>query len=214
MDEYCAKTCQAWKLKYQAFRLKPDEFYELASTNAATNKIVDFERFEGYVTFIVPLARMCRKSKDPKVPSAKQIFEQLEHIKQVYKYSVEVLVFPYDHPREKGHDQTNNDDDDDDDDAYSFDCTEFNTLMQQQNRNIYVFQKSHLTRKSRGGKQLDKVFQLLLERLNLKEFNFETQFYFILQPDGMNAFYHFGLGLEDMQDIIGHSVKTLGGREL
>ena len=64
---------------------------------------------------------MCNTQPDAITP--KTVFDSIEHIKHVYPYSVEVLVFPYEHP-DVNYDII--------DDEY-FDCTEFETLVKNMN---------------------------------------------------------------------------------
>ena len=186
-------------------------FLQNSPTEMAKKSKIHFDQFEGYVTLILPLAKMCSKdnNKDTTV-SPQSVFESIERLAQVYPHAVEVLVFPYKHP-DITYDQT-------------MDCNDFDTIIQnsnnkyrKKNRNIYVMDEVNLNQNDDDRKksaQVHPVFQLFLDALDFKKFVFDTQFYFIVKPDGIDGSYHYGKSLLDMQDEITIAVKDLGQKEL
>jgi hypothetical protein len=200
MKEHCALTCTKWTqqtLQYKPFLLAEDAFFNLSATLAATNKKLSFDRLEGYVTLIIPLAKMCNTTSTAVSP--KQVFQSIEHIKTVYPYSVEILVFPYEHP-EADYDLYDQDD--------NFDCTEFETLVKQKGRdsNIHVMKESDLRR--------NPVFQLFYFAMNINPYkkddlDWNTQFYFVVRPNGVNGSYEYGKSLLEIQDTLAVALKDL-----
>lgn len=149
-----------------------------------------------------------KNDNSPKV-APESVFESIERLAQVYPHAVEVLVFPYKHPN-VNYDQ-------------HLDCKEFDTIIQttnekykkmKQHRNIHVMQEVNLKQNDEKQSRVHPVFQLFLKLLKFQEFVFDTQFYFIVKPDGIDASYHYGKSLLDMQDELGIAVKDLGQREL
>ena len=66
-----------------------DDFYQLTATDA-NGKVISMEQFEGYVTVIVNVARICDYTEI--------FYNTLEHMKSIYPYALEILAFPFNNP--------------------------------------------------------------------------------------------------------------------
>jgi len=66
-----------------------DDFYQLSATDAK-GKVVSMENFEGYVTVIVNVARICDYTE--------LFYNTLEHMHGIYPYALEILAFPFNSP--------------------------------------------------------------------------------------------------------------------
>ena len=186
MKQTCAKTCHKWAqktLKYQSFELEEDAFYELSAISAATGKHITFDRFEGYITLIIPLAKMCTNNSDV---TPQSVFDSIVRLKQLNPYAVEVLVFPYEHPK-VNYDES--------------DCDDFEALVKQEDRNILVMEESNL--------KSNPVFQFFLKALDMDDYVSDTQFYLLVNPNGISGSYEYGKSLLDMHDVLRIAMKEL-----
>lgn len=66
-----------------------DDFYQLSATDAK-GKVLSMENFEGYVTVIVNVARLCDYTE--------LFYNTLEHMHGIYPYALEILAFPFNSP--------------------------------------------------------------------------------------------------------------------
>mmetsp|Transcript_4173 Transcript_4173/g.8731 ORF Transcript_4173/g.8731 Transcript_4173/m.8731 type:complete len:231 (+) Transcript_4173:33-725(+) len=66
-----------------------DDFYQLSATDA-NGKVVSMENFEGYVTVIVNVARLCDYTE--------LFYNTLEHMQGIYPWAVQIIAFPFDSP--------------------------------------------------------------------------------------------------------------------
>lgn len=211
MKVHCRSTCNKWtheQLKYKPFTLPEDAFYNLSSKTASTKpKTIHYDRFEGYVTLIIPLAKICtsKNNGSSNKVSPIDVFDKIEHLKQTYLYSVEVVVFPFIHP---SMDRGDNDDDEYDDNV---DCTEFESLSKQSShRKMIIMEESS----SLSELQSLPLFKLFLQALDLDGFPVDDTFYFIVKADGLNGTYEYGKSLFDIQDGLEVALKDLDPKEL
>ncbi len=192
MQENCSKSCLVWtqeQLQYKPVPLE-NSFYDLSATIAGTKSDINFERFEGYFTLIVPLPKTCGGSISPKT-----MFDSISKTKQMFSYSLEVLVFPYEHPTVNYNGK---------------DCSEFEALTRNTEKNqLYIIEESKLF-----GEKIHPVFSYFLDAMEIEEFDLETLFYIIVTPDGDRAMYHYNQSLMDLQVSLRKYIKTLGGKEL
>lgn len=192
MAEHCKPECQNWqqeKYKFKGYFLsKGKSFYDLTLTSS-TGKTVDFERFEGYVPIFIPMAKTCSGSK---VEPA-SLFEAVEDLHSVFPYSVEVLVFPFEHPSV---------------DYSEKNCEDFEKECTKPGRKINVMALSDLT-----GPDANPAFQLISQIMGPDQLNLNTTAYFVVHPDLTKFEYHYGKSLDDMKDTLAQWVKVLDGGE-
>ena len=192
MQQNCNKSCLEWsekELKYKPVVLE-SSFYDLyASPAVDTKSKISFERFEGYYTLIIPLAKTCSGKVSPKT-----MFESISKTKEMFSYGLEIVVFPYKHPS-MNYDQS--------------DCSEFDALTLEKNTKLHIVEESSLS-----GKDIHPVFSYFLNAMDIKEFDLGTLFYFIVNPDGDLAMYHYDKSLKDLQVALRQYMKTLGMKEL
>jgi glutathione peroxidase-family protein len=91
MQQNCPTAC--YKATYRPPETSTshsvDEFYQL-SANDANGKVMRMENFEGYVTVIVNVARLCDYTE--------LFYNTLEHMHAIYPYALEILAFPFNSP--------------------------------------------------------------------------------------------------------------------
>lgn len=153
----CGTTCVRWRedLGHQKQFLLDDHesFYEMSAKTAFQKKVVEFDRFDGYVTVIVPVAKTCSNNS----VAAKAIFDSIASLKNTFKYNLELVIFPYLHPTV-------------DYDADGVDCSEFEEMMavDQKKTKYFVMEESNMD--SASG-DLHPVFQLFFDAMekDLKE---------------------------------------------
>mmetsp|Transcript_3349 Transcript_3349/g.3859 ORF Transcript_3349/g.3859 Transcript_3349/m.3859 type:complete len:273 (-) Transcript_3349:165-983(-) len=204
MTKNCRLECREWKHKKYKFTPisllnQKQSFFDLHATNS-TKSNINFNQFEGYVTFILPLAKLCSNQNSV---SSKIIFDKIERIQKIYTYSVHILVFPYEHPTQNYNDS-------------NCDANEFDQLTLKDRKGVHVMELS----KSLDGDDANLVFQYLKNAMvadmdnddEKKSFSFigmNTQIYFIVRPNGDFFEFHYGKSLEDMNDELRHLVKSL-----
>ena len=91
MQQNCRNACHkaTYRPPETSTSHDADEFYQLSAKDA-TGKVISMERFEGYVTVIVNVARICDYTE--------LFYQTLEHMHSVYPYALEILAFPFDSP--------------------------------------------------------------------------------------------------------------------
>jgi len=165
MKRTCATTCKRWleDLGHSTqFQLDDHEvFYDMTAVSAFNDKVVEFDRFDGYLTVIVPVAKTCSDSP----VSAKAIFESIASLKDAFKYNVEVIIFPYLHP-------TMNYDKD------GLDCSEFEELMAVDQKKSKYFVMKETNMDTTNG-DTHPVFELFFNAMkkDLKEEQEKTKDY-------------------------------------
>lgn len=165
MKRSCGTTTKRWKedlAHYTEFQLDDHEsFYELSAVSAANNKVVEFDRFDGYLTVIVPVAKTCSSNS----VAAKAIFDSISSLKNAFKYNVELVVFPYLHP-------TVNYDED------GLDCSEFEELVavDPKKSKFFVMEESNIDATSGDIHPVFKLFFSAMEN-DLKEEQKKTKLY-------------------------------------
>lgn len=88
MQQNCPLACH--KATYRAPETSTshdiDDFYQLSAT-LANGKVLSMEQFEGYVTVVVNVARICDYTE--------LFYNTLEHMHGIYPYALEILAFPF-----------------------------------------------------------------------------------------------------------------------
>ena len=116
--------------------------------------------------------------------------ESIERLQKVWPYSVEILVFPFEHPS-INYDEKN--------------CDDFEMECQKPGRNIHIMETSRRL----NGDDAPDIFKFLKEIMGAEELNLDTTMYFLFHPDFDTLEYHYGKSLLDMKDILRELVKKL-----
>ena len=131
------------------------------------------------------MAKTCSGAK----VSAATMLESIEHLQSVWPYSVEVLIFPYEHPS-TNYDEKN--------------CEDFDKDYTKTGRKIYMMELAIL-----NGPNTHPMFKFLKDVMGVEDLSLDTTQYFVMSPD-VDAFeYHYGKSLLDMKDVLREKVKEL-----
>jgi hypothetical protein len=117
--------------------------------------------------------------------------QSIERLQRVWPYSVEILVFPFEHPSL---------------DYTTLSCDDFEIEFQRPGRKIHMMEMVHLNRDENDANSL---FKFIKGAMDVNEFNLSTTQYFVFTPDWDALEYHYGKSLLDMKDIILQLLKKL-----
>eukprot|EP00980_Cylindrotheca_fusiformis_P002912 scaffold675_cov103-Cylindrotheca_fusiformis.AAC.23 len=86
----CPHTCSTLlQMPGSIGRMEDSAFFDQSVTRQDNGKRLSLEDFEGYVTLYAIL---------PLVPNAQYYYEMLEHVHEIFPYTVEILAMPYQVP--------------------------------------------------------------------------------------------------------------------
>jgi len=145
---------------------------------------MNFEQFEGYVTVILPIAKICYGSQ----VGEEVMLDSIENLRKTFPYGVEIVVFAFEHP---SMDYTK---------AY---CNDFD-LEYTSPRSIHMMELATL-----NGPNADPIFKLIGKIMNAEELDINTTQYYVINPDFSTLEFHYGKSLEDMKDILRQVIKEL-----
>jgi hypothetical protein len=138
------------------------------------------------VTVIVPIAKSCHGAKVP----AKDIFDSIQDLKNIWPYAVELVVFSYDHPTM---------------DYQGKDCTDFEQEYVKTGRTIHMMKPSSTL----NGLDATPIFKIIRDIMQVTELNVYTTQYYLIRPDFDMLEYHYGKSLLDMKDVLEEAIKEL-----
>jgi glutathione peroxidase-family protein len=189
VPENCRAECTLWlqdRVKFRRYDLPDDKSFHDVTGITATGSTIEFDRFEDYVTLVMPLAKTCSNAKESDV-AASFLFDSIEHLKSVFPYSLEIVVFPFEHPSVNYSDKH---------------CEEFEKETKKRGRTIHVMETSIIT-----GPDAHPMFKLINEAMAGDDLNLNSTAFFILNLD-LKAFeMHYGKSLVDMRDTVREWVK-------
>lgn len=157
MFKTCPISCEKQPGIVKSFQKKyvrGDPLFFDLSAGTAEGNVIDFERFEGYLTLIVDVARDCAHMDD--------FYTQMEHLQSIYPYTVEVLVFPF-RPADW-------------DDGCS---TDFQKIDTKKGRKIHIMEECNI-----NGPNTHPVYKYLKDTFELDDLNDAYATFFVVNPDG------------------------------
>mmetsp|Transcript_15189 Transcript_15189/g.20734 ORF Transcript_15189/g.20734 Transcript_15189/m.20734 type:complete len:240 (-) Transcript_15189:345-1064(-) len=184
MMKWCTKSCIE-VLDIQPATTKHLEendqlFFEMEAKDVF-GKVIDFERFEGYVTIVVNAARDCLNSD--------VFYSILEHYRSIYPYTVEIIVFPFDHPTSP---------------SGIAECPDaISQAEKNPDRKIHMMEVVDI-----NGPNTHPLYKLLKKVFGLDEIKLDRPYYFFVNPDGDVMEMHYGAGLNNLKDYVARHAKT------
>lgn len=154
-----------------------DEFYQLSATDA-NGKVMSMENFEGYVTVIVNVARLCDYTE--------LFYNTLEHMHAIYPYALEILAFPFNNP-----------------DVKIDSCIE---QIEADEKGLLREHKIRIM-KPMDGPDSHPVFDFLKKPFNVEKLESGFAYYFFINPDGNVIEMHYGASYNALKTFIDHHVK-------
>ncbi len=154
-----------------------DEFYQLSATDA-NGKVMSMENFEGYVTVIVNVARLCDYTE--------LFYNTLEHMHAIYPYALEILAFPFNNP-----------------DVKIDSCIE---QIEADEKGLLREHKIRIM-KPMDGPDSHPVFDFLKKPFKVEKLESGFAYYFFINPDGNVIEMHYGASYNALKRFIDHHVK-------
>jgi glutathione peroxidase len=181
MLKYCEKSCAKWqkgKYKVEVERVTDDEpsFFEL-SAKTATGSTMHFDRFEGYITIVVNMAKACSPTLD--LEEGLKVFE---HFHDTWPYVLEIMVFPFQHPRV---------------DYVKKDCSTDESTINKNGRHIHMMEEAEI-----NGEHTHPVYKYLKKKFKIEELDPDMATYFLINPDGDTIEAHHGATVNHMKHYI------------
>ena len=154
-----------------------EELYQLSVTDA-NGKVIRMENFEGYVTVIVNVARICDYTE--------LFYNTLEHMHGIYPYALEILAFPFDSP-----------------DANNDSCIE---QIESIEKGVMGEHKIHIM-EPMDSADSHPVFDFLKKAFGVEKLDTGFAYYFFINPDGDLIEMHYGASYNQLKRFVGYHVK-------
>lgn len=173
----CRKSCAEQNpMKIDTFNVEGEgneSFFDL-SAKTYSGDVINFNRFEGYVTLVINMAKMCKKN----APDTEAYFSQFGALKKIWPYSLEVVIFPFDHP----HIDYENDD-----------CEGFEEGARKTGRNYYFMEAAEFNGPLDN---IHPVYRYLKSKTRDEDLDLNAATYFMVNTDGtyMEIYQNASLG--------------------
>lgn len=187
MMKYCEKSCVAWQdnlAKIEGERVDPSDgdFFDF-SAKTSTGAVLDFERFEGYMTMVMNVALSC--SPEHKLEDG---LKQIEHIQNIYPYSLEIVVFPFRHPKV---------------DYETADCAENMAALKKGGRKIHVMEEVEV-----NGDNTHPVFKFLKKPFKIDELSHSIATFFFVRPNGVDLVAYHGASEQHIMKFLSQQLNS------
>lgn len=190
MMEDCPLACRKWqeertKVEYAYVDEDQPSFFGLKANNSSGSEL-KFEMFDGYLTIVANVLKDCMPGL------IEQILNAMEHLHDVWPYSLEVLVFPFSTPER-----------DDEVTAFqtSIGCDTYFNAIKKKGRRIHVMEEAKL-----NGDDAHPVYNYLSKqfegRLGSDGIPTDLATFFLITPDGDRIEAHIGLSPERLKHTI------------
>lgn len=189
MMQHCPEACLQWQRDMKRIHIayvsedKPS-FFDLTAKNS-TGTLLDFRRFEGYVTLVITIARTCKDWK--KIDS---IYRGIEYLHHTWPYLLEIVVFFYNHP----------------DLDYDIDCASFHVRFTFTGRKIHIMEVVNI-----NGPNTHPVLRYLKWSMNLHEeqgLSHDFTSFFIINPDGNTIQHMKAMSFEKLKVQIQNTINS------
>ena len=190
MMEDCPLACRKWqedrtKVEYAYVDDDQPSFFSLRAKNS-TGSELSFEMFDGYLTIVANVLKDCMPGQ------IEQILNAMEHLHDVWPFSLEVLVFPFSTPER-------------DDEVIAFQtsigCDTYFNAIKKKGRRIHVMEEAKL-----NGDDAHPVYRYLSKqfdgRLGPDGLPTDLATFFIVTPDGDRIEAHTGISPERLKHTI------------
>ena len=181
MMQDCPLACRKWqesrtKVEYAYIDEDQPSFFSLKAKNS-TGSELGFEMFDGYLTIVANVLKDCMPGQIDLILNA------MEHLHDVWPYSLEILVFPFSTPER-------------DDEVIAFQtsigCDPYFNAINKKGRRIHVMEEAKL-----NGDDAHPVYQYLSKqfegRLGAGGMPTDLATFFIVTPDGDRIEAHIGI---------------------
>ena len=181
MMQDCPLACRKWqesrtKVEYAYVDEDQPSFFSLKAKNS-TGSELGFEMFDGYLTIVANVLKDCMPGQ------IEQILMAMEHLHDVWPYSLEILVFPFSTPER-------------DEEVIAFQtsigCDPYFNAINKKGRRIHVMEEAKL-----NGDDAHPVYQYLSKqfdgRLGADGMPTDLATFFIVTPDGDRIEAHIGI---------------------
>jgi len=174
-------------------------FFDLSAKTYLDQKVINFERFEGYITIVTNLAKVCH------IDGIEEALSITETLFKVMPYSLNVIVFPFLHPnidydgtKRGAADKTDddNDDEDEDEDDKRYNCDKFEAMLQSYATNpklknkLFIMEELKMINDpvgfdaSKDTSDVHPVYQYLKSQLKINHLPTNHGTFFFVNPEG------------------------------
>jgi len=189
MFENCRQECIEWEEKKRHVQRESidEEDRSLYELNAIDHKgrNMSFEDFEGYITIIVNMPKLCGKTRI----DTEKSFEAVEQLKKIWPYALNIVLFPFDMPGVN----------------YSLeDCTQYEEAFHK-DRIVHVMKSIEI-----NGPNTHPVYKYMknLFKIGEDDMQIDMATFYIISPDGNIIESHYGHSYELMKSYIRNNLRT------
>jgi len=184
MMKDCRKSCADYnrnRVKFDYFLVKEDEesFFDL-NARTFTGENLNFERFDGYVTMVINMAKLCKSTR----PDPEGYFATLEELQQIWPYALELLVFPFEHPKF---------------DYATEDCAGFEEAAKKTGRSIHVMEMIDI---NAPFSTLNPVYKYFKSKGEIGNLDVDTATCFLVFSEGRRIEVHQGASVDAIKKYI------------
>merc|ERR1712150_68963 len=152
-------------------------FFDLSAKNA-TGSDIDFRKFEGYVTIVANVAKMCDKG------ITETGYTRYAKTQQIWPYTIAFVIFPFEHPEI-------------DYEADADFCEHHDKAHKKEGRIINVMEETKI-----NGPDSHPVYKYLKNLFEIDELGVDMPTFFLVTPDGDQIEMHQGSTEKDLRDYI------------
>lgn len=193
MEEYCQEACIEWEqslAKTENARDPDNEFFSLSAKDK-TGKVIDFDRFEGYLTMVLNLGLTCMgdddDKKNPQVAAVQQGLNEFDKLLTVWQHGLEIIVFPFQAPKLGGAAE--------EDDC---DLADIKTVVSALTaQKVHIMEPVHI-----NGKDTHPVFQYFKKLFKIEAMDARLATYFFVNPDGNAIFKYYAASFDQIKKYL------------
>jgi len=203
MKKECPASCRKWQesvqtVKYARVDDGAPSFFELSAKNS-TGHIVNFQRFEGYLTIVANTMKSCKPG------ATEAIYKAMENIHNLYPWTLEILLFTFENPEvEKARAEIASDAEAANLAAQfgidlSGSCEDHEKAFKKRGRRIHVMEEVNL-----NGPKAHPVYKYLKKQFDFEGDELSTDFatFFFVSPDGDKLEAHIASSPESLKQSI------------
>mmetsp|Transcript_136 Transcript_136/g.154 ORF Transcript_136/g.154 Transcript_136/m.154 type:complete len:284 (+) Transcript_136:164-1015(+) len=203
MKEYCQEACIEWEqslTKTENAHDPDNEFFSLSAKDK-TGKLIDFDRFEGYLTMVLNLGLTCMgdddDKKNPQVAAVQQGLNEFDKLLNVWPHGLEIIVFPFQAPKPGAKEEEEDD----------CDLADIKTVVSAlTSQKVHIMEPVYIN----DGKDTTTtttttthpVFQYFKKLFQMEAMDSRLATYFFVNPDGNAIFKYYAASFDQVKKYL------------